>query len=157
MYTVSASKNNRTQYTTQGRTGFSNQPWQKYYSGFFLPFLSSFFFVINRPWAAQNQAFHVAIAKTPQWPVRLWYNAISITHDHRVSNCTVATYWLHWMLYVIILDALAVCRLFIELFFYPIIQGFPTCSPWAANASIYLLNFWNNETRIYYVPIVLVN
>ena len=42
----------------------------------FLPFLSSFFFVSNRPLAAQNQAAHVAIAKTPQRPVRLcssWY------------------------------------------------------------------------------------
>ena len=37
----------------------------------FLPFLSSFFFVSNRPWAAQNKAAHVAIAKTPQRPVRL--------------------------------------------------------------------------------------
>ena len=32
----------------------------------FLPFLSYFFFVSNRPWAAQNQSVHVAIAKTPQ-------------------------------------------------------------------------------------------
>ena len=40
----------------------------------FLPFLSSFFFVSNRPWVAQNQAAHVAIAKTPQWPVRLCHN-----------------------------------------------------------------------------------
>ena len=38
----------------------------------FLPFISSFFFVRNRPWAAQNQAALVAIAKTPQRPVRLW-------------------------------------------------------------------------------------
>ena len=37
----------------------------------FCPFLSSFFFVSNRPWVAQNQAAHVAIAKTPQRPVRL--------------------------------------------------------------------------------------
>ena len=38
----------------------------------FLPFLTSFFFVSNRPWAAQNQAAHVAITKTPQRLVRLW-------------------------------------------------------------------------------------
>ena len=38
----------------------------------FCPFLSSFFFVSNRPWAAQNQVAHVAIAKMPQQPVRLW-------------------------------------------------------------------------------------
>ena len=38
----------------------------------FLAFLSSFFFVSNRPWADQNQAAHVAIAKKPQRPVRLW-------------------------------------------------------------------------------------
>ena len=39
----------------------------------FCPFLSSIFFVSNRPWAAQNQAAHVAIAKTPQRPVCLWW------------------------------------------------------------------------------------
>ena len=43
----------------------------------FLPFPSSFFFVSNRPWAAQNQAAHVAIAKAPQRPVRLcrWFGS----------------------------------------------------------------------------------
>ena len=40
--------------------------------GPFCPFLCSFFFVSNQPWAAQNQAAHVAITKTQQWPVRLW-------------------------------------------------------------------------------------
>ena len=38
----------------------------------FCPFLSSFFFVSNRPWAAQNQVAHVVIAKTPQRPVCIW-------------------------------------------------------------------------------------
>ena len=37
----------------------------------FLPFLSSFFFVSNQPWAALNQVAYVAIAKTPRRPVRL--------------------------------------------------------------------------------------
>ena len=44
----------------------------------FCPFLSSFFFVSNRPWAAQNQAAHVAIAKMPQRPVRLCVVALPL-------------------------------------------------------------------------------
>ena len=44
----------------------------------FLPFLSSFFFVSNRPWAAHNQAaYDVAIAKTPQRPVRLCWKTLT--------------------------------------------------------------------------------
>ena len=66
----------------------------------FLPFLSSFFLVSNRPWAAQNQAAHVAIAKTPQRPVRPCVQVIwIITHIHN---------WLHskrdqlqWLPYMI--------------------------------------------------------
>ena len=52
----------------------------------FLPFLSSFFFVSNQPWAAQNQAAHVAIAKTPQRLVRL---CIACLFDSFVSRWSI--------------------------------------------------------------------
>ena len=45
-----------------------------------------FFFVSNRPWAAQNQAAHVAIVKTPQRPVRLWL--WGSTHKFMIMNLT---------------------------------------------------------------------
>ena len=44
-----------------------------------LTFFPSFFFMSNRPCAAQNQAAHVAIAKTPQRPVRL---CLLYIHSH---------------------------------------------------------------------------
>ena len=51
----------------------------------FCPFLSSFFFVSNRPWAAQNQAAHVAIAKTPQRPVRLCIHVHYNLYDFKLA------------------------------------------------------------------------
>ena len=57
----------------------------------FLPFLSSFFFVSNRPWAAQNQAAHVTIVKTPQRPVRLWTLLLKICVAHAHTHHMIWT------------------------------------------------------------------
>ena len=62
-------------WSTAGADWFLKPAVAKILKRPFCPFLSSFFFASNRPWAAQNQAAHVAIAKTPQRPVRLWSTA----------------------------------------------------------------------------------
>ena len=59
-----------THYTPFDNGGLGSQTGRgKNIKAALLPF--SFIFVSNRPWAAQHQAAHVAIAKAPQRPVRL--------------------------------------------------------------------------------------